>query len=114
MRDERLYLRDIVAACEAIARFMDGHDSDSFYASTLLESAVAYQLMIIGEAAAHVSKELKSRHPEIPWGDIVGARNATVHQYFGCNWDEVWETASNGVPVLRIQIAAILRDEFPG
>jgi uncharacterized protein with HEPN domain len=83
MRDERLYLNDIVIACTEVVRFLQGQDSEAFYASSQLESAVAYQLTIIGEAVAHISEDLKSRHPEIPWRDIVGFRNQTVHHYFG-------------------------------
>jgi uncharacterized protein with HEPN domain len=49
MRDERLYLHDIVTACDKVAGFLQGHDSESFYASTQLESAVGYQLTILGE-----------------------------------------------------------------
>ncbi len=79
-----------------------------------MESAVAYQLAVIGEAVSHISDGLKAQHPEIPWGDIIGARNQAIHHYFGYNWDQVWETASTEVPVLRAQIAEILRTEFPG
>jgi uncharacterized protein with HEPN domain len=113
MRDERLYLHDILTACDAIAAFLKGQDSESFYANDQLEASVAYKLTIMGEAVSHLSDDLKLRHAEIPWKDIVGFRNQAVHHYFGLFWNEVWETASNEVPVLRDQIAEILRSEFP-
>ena len=113
MRDERLYLHDILAACDAIEGFLQGHDSDSFYADDKLESSVAYKLTIIGEAVSHLSDDLKARYANIPWRDIVGFRNQAVHHYFGLFWNEVWETASNEVPVLRDQVAEILRADFP-
>jgi uncharacterized protein with HEPN domain len=40
-------------------------------------------------------------------------RNIAVHRYFGINWEIVWDTATQGVPVLHEQIAAILAAEFP-
>jgi uncharacterized protein with HEPN domain len=102
-----------VTACDKVTSFLQGHDSESFYADAQLESAVGYQLTIIGEAVSHLSDNLKSRHPEIPWRDIVGFRNQAIHNYFGFNWDEAWETSSTEVPVLRNRIAEILLSEFP-
>ena len=68
---------------------------------------------IIGEAVAHLPDDLKARYPAIPWAQINGLRNQVVHQYFGLSWHSIWDTASLEVPVLRKQIAEILRAEFP-
>ncbi|MBF8284483.1 MAG: DUF86 protein [Anaerolineales bacterium] len=39
--------------------------------------------------------------------------NIAVHNYFGVSWDTIWDTATQDVPILREQIAAILAAEFP-
>jgi uncharacterized protein with HEPN domain len=113
MRREQLYLHDIVLAADAIARFLLGQDSESFDNNDQLESAVAFQLMIIGEAVAHLPEELKAKYPSIPWIQITGLRNQVAHQYFGLAWESIWDTASQEVPVLRKQVAEILRAELP-
>lgn len=112
MRRERLYLQDICLAAQAISEFLPGHTFESFRANRLLQSALVHQLTVIGEAVAHVSPALRERHREIPWADITGLRNIVVHNYFGIDWDEAWRTAVEDFPVLRRQIAAILREEF--
>jgi uncharacterized protein with HEPN domain len=113
MRRERLYLEDILAAADAIAEFIQGHDYGTFEASPLLRSAVVHQLTIIGEAVGHIPAELRERHSAIPWADIKGFRNIIVHHYFGIDWEEVWRSAATRLPILRAQIAGILRAEFP-
>ena len=113
MRRERLYLGDILAAADAIAGFIQGQDLERFRVNLQLRSAVGHQLMIIGEAVAHLSPELRESHPGIPWLDIRGFRNIIVHNYFGIDWEEVWRAAARDVPVLRAAIAAILQAEFP-
>jgi len=80
----------------------------------MLRSAVVQKLGTIGEAAAHVSEELATRHPEVPWPQIVAFRNILVHAYFGIDWDVVWRAATNRCPVLRVHVAGILATEFGG
>jgi uncharacterized protein with HEPN domain len=43
--------------------------------------AVEWQLLIIGEAASHVSELFRAAHPEIPWAGIVGHCNVLAHEY---------------------------------
>ena len=95
MRHEALYLRDIVEAADHIAGFIAGTDFAAFQKSELLRSAVVQKLAVIGEAAARVSEELKTSHPEVPWPQITAFRNILVHAYFGIDWDVVWRAARN-------------------
>lgn len=43
--------------------------------------------------------------------DIIGFRNFAVHAYFAVSWSVVWVTATEDVPMLAEQIAAILAEE---
>jgi uncharacterized protein with HEPN domain len=70
MRHDGLYLNDIVEAADHIADFIAGVDFDGFQKSEMLRSAVVQKLAVIGEAAARVSEDLRSRHPEVPWPQI--------------------------------------------
>jgi len=111
MRHEGLYLSDIVEAADHILEFIAGIDLQAFERSELLRSAVVQKLAIIGEAAGRVSEELKARHPEVPWPQIIAFRNILIHAYFGIDWDVVWRAAKNRCPILREQIARILAAE---
>lgn len=71
------------------------------------------KLIFVGEATAHVSKDMQTRYPEIPWGKIVGFRNVAVHQYRGIDWNIVWNAAIADVPAFRDRVHEILANEFP-
>ena len=59
MRPDRLYLVDIVAAADAIGRFIADMDDDSnFFSDELRQSAILQKLIVIGEAASRLSQEL--------------------------------------------------------
>lgn len=112
MRRDELYLSDMVEAADSIWSFLAGRGRDSFLQDDLLRSAVLHKLTIIGEAAARVSEDLRGRHPEVEWPDIVGFRNIAVHAYFVVDWAIVWETATQDAPRLRRQVLEILKTEF--
>lgn len=79
MRPEALYLADIQDAAEAIQRYIGGRDRQSFLDDDLLRSAVLHKLTVIGEAATRLSPAFRERHADIPWAEIIGFRNVTVH-----------------------------------
>lgn len=54
--------------------------------------AVLKALETIGEAAARLSEQTRTAHPEIPWREIIGMRHRLVHGYFEVDLDKVWDT----------------------
>jgi uncharacterized protein with HEPN domain len=112
MRREVLYLHDIVEAAEALERFTNGRTRGEFEADDLLRSAVTHKLIIIGEAAARISSEVRRRYPQVAWPDIVGLRNVAVHDYFDLDLATIWATATQDAPVLRQQILGILSADY--
>lgn len=110
MQRERLFLLDIVEAAEAVSRFLDGVDEKAFHASELIQSAVLQKLTVIGEAAARLPQEVRERHPDVEWRDIVGFRNIAVHAYFNVDWSIVWTTATEDAPSLRERVGTILAE----
>ena len=108
MRPEILYLTDIVESASAIARFLQDVEREAFLNDELRQSAVQLKLIVIGEAAAHLSADYRDQHPEVRWRSVVGLRNIAVHEYFSVNWETIWATATQDVPALRQQVAAML------
>src|SRR4051812_6212416 len=111
MRRDDLFLNDIIEATDHIAVFLAGADFEGFQNSEMMRSAVVQKLAIIGEAAARVSDELRNRHPEVPWPQIIAFRNILIHAYFGIDWQEVWRASRNRCPILKEQVRAVIAHE---
>jgi uncharacterized protein with HEPN domain len=111
-RSEQQYLEDIVESAGAISAFVNGLDQEAFSRDDLVRSAVAYKLLIIGEAATHLSGRLREENPGISWDDIVGFRTILAHVYFGLTWSRVHTTAVDHVPGLERDARRLL-SEYP-
>jgi uncharacterized protein with HEPN domain len=57
-------------------------------------------LEIIDEAANSLSEEFRSRHPAIPWRDIIGLRVVLARHYHRVDPGQVWVIAATEVPRL--------------
>ena len=72
---------------------------------------ILYHIQLIGEAANGISERFRETHTKIPWKKIISMRHLLVHQYFGIDLDEVWNTAQKDLPELRKEIAHILENK---
>ena len=75
----------------------------------LFELAVMRLLEVIGEAARRVSDGTRTAHPEIPWADVWGMRNALIHAYDQVDHARVWRTIEADLPKLIGHLERILR-----
>jgi uncharacterized protein with HEPN domain len=57
-------------------------------------------LEIVGEAASRVPAGERSRHPDIPWPEIVGLRNRLIHGYDSVDFDILWQIVTHDLPPL--------------
>lgn len=102
MKDDSIYIDHILNSINRILDYISGKDRESFEAELVTQDAVVRQLEIIGEVSKRVSKEFRSKHPDIPWSDMAGMRDVLIHDYIDVDFGVVWKTASEDIPNLKI------------
>lgn len=110
MANEELYLKNILASIEKVARYINGFDEKSFQTDDKTQDAVIRQLEIIGEAARLLPDEIKDANPQVPWRSISGMRNHLIHRYFKVDIEEVWRTTQNDLSSLKMEAEKILKN----
>ena len=100
---------DMVNAAEDIISFTKGIKFFDFEKDKKIRYAVERQMMVIGEAANHVSDKMKLENSDIEWSKIVGMRNILAHEYGEVLTSRVWITAQNNIPELLKRLKDILK-----
>lgn len=102
---------DLVEAAACIAEFIKGLDDDAFRDDPKTQSAVLYQLLVLGEAVKRLSPAFRRAHPSVEWKQIAGMRDNLIHGYDVVDLDDVWDAASGDVPALAVYLQPLLNAE---
>jgi uncharacterized protein with HEPN domain len=105
------YLWDMREAARDITGFMRGIKFHEFEKNKILRLAVERQLLVIGEAAVHISPQYRDQHSEVEWKIFIGFRNVLAHEYGDTLLNRVWLAATVAVPELLAVLIKLLPDE---
>jgi len=101
-------LLDIVNAANRVLQFAEGLDKSALATNEEKQSAMLYQIIVIGEATKRLSSEFRNQHPEIPWKDIAGMRDILAHQYDRVNLNTLWDAIQIDIPELLTLLEPLL------
>ena len=106
--EPRDYLRHILVEADYLLDQTAGLTRDEFVANETLRRAFVRSLEIVGEAAKKIPEEFRAQYPTVEWRAMSGMRDRLIHDYFGVDYELVWDVVQNRIPDLRRQIASML------
>ena len=99
MRSDRDRLLDMLEMCDLL--IAHASDDETLATDPVVQAAAQRWIEVLGEAATHLSEELRSAHPEIPWREIIGTRVILAHAYFHVDQDIIGDVVKRDVPAIR-------------
>lgn len=81
-----------------------GTHTRKFSADPQIFYAVTRCLEIVSEASRRLPREMRDRHPQLPWRAIMDVGNVYRHAYDNVEEDVVWRTIRQRLPELLAAI----------
>lgn len=95
-------------AIEAV-KILEGKERQDLDQDRLINLALSRLLEIIGEAANRIPEIYQEEHPEIPWRQIISARNRLIHGYDNVDFDILWNIVKIDLPLLISSLDGLLK-----
>lgn len=96
MRHIEGYCKDIE---NTVKRF--GHNQNVFENDVDYRNSICMSLLQIGELTGHLSEKFKENTKDsVYWPAIKGMRNVFAHDYGAIDYNRVWETVNEDIPLL--------------
>ncbi len=96
---------------DRIAEYIQDYDFIKFKRDYKTVDAVIRNFEVIGEAAKNLPKGFKDKNSNVPWDEMYLLRNKISHEYFGIDYEIIWDVASNYLPENKIQIEELIKKE---
>jgi len=94
------FLRHILDECNYLLKLYKEYGFNDLTKNKTLSHAVCRSLEIIGEASKNVHVDLKLKYPLVDWKRMAGIRDVIIHDYFGLDFEIIWDTIRTDIPVL--------------
>lgn len=104
-------LRHMLEHAREAVFFARGKTRADLDADRILNLALTRLLEVTGEAAGRISEDTRTRHPEIPWPQIVSLRNRLIHGYDSVDLDILWQIVANDLPPLIVALESITNEK---
>ena len=109
--DETIGLRHMLDHTREAAALVQNMTRDDLHANRVLSLALVRLLEIVGEAATRISEELRVRHPQIAWRQIISLRNRLIHGYDAVDLDILWQILFEDISPLVTDLARLVSPE---
>jgi uncharacterized protein with HEPN domain len=110
-RDPILYLEDIVLSMQRVQEYIADLDFQHFKWDYKTVDAVIRNFEIIGEASKNLPQTIKDKHTHVPWEEMYRLRNRISHEYFGIDYEIIWNILTEQLPQNFQDISEILLAE---
>ena len=107
-KDDLVRLRHMLDAANEAVELAAGKSRYDIESERTLNLSLVRLIEIVGEAANRVSPVGRTRYPGILWAQIIGMRNRLIHGYDNIDFDILYQTVTEDLPFLIIELEKVI------
>jgi uncharacterized protein with HEPN domain len=96
---------------QRVQEYVAGLDFQHFKRDYKTVDAVVRNFEIIGEASKNLPQAIKNKYTGIPWEEMYRLRNRISHEYFGVDYEIIWNILTTQIPENFKAVSEILAQE---
>jgi len=100
-RSLKIYLLHIFDETTYLLEVSQDLTKQDFLENKTLKRSFVRSLEVIGEATKNLPDDFRRRYPDVTWKQMAGMRDRLIHQYFGIDYDVVWDVVVHQIPKLH-------------
>lgn len=100
-------LADFIAEAQVL---VSGQSLDTLLGDPVRLRAFERVMELIGECVKRLPPDLRDRHHDVPWRQIVGMWDVISHAYEDVSHEILWDALKLHLPALQARVDLILRD----
>lgn len=105
-----VFLKDILTCVAKIERYLQDYDFEKFQNDELVTDAVVRNVEVIGEASNNLTRDFRSKTPQIEWRKMINTRNRIIHGYATVDLEIIWNITQSDLKPLKEEIEKILKN----
>ena len=100
VKNDDYYVQKIIDDLSFVVENTKNVSIDEMIENQFMLDSIMFRIIQISENNNKLSSEFKAKHNDIPWAAIKGMRNVIVHDYGIINYEMVYDTISNKMPIM--------------
>lgn len=105
---DKIIIQKVISEIDIGLSMLGDSALEVFLQNEMLKRAVGMTVINIGELVKNVTQETRNEYPQIPWRAIAGMRDMAAHKYQTLRMEDVFRTAKDDFPVLKMSLEEIL------
>ena len=100
-KSDSYYKNQALIEINTIISYTKNLSFDEFMSNVMIVDATMFRLQQMIEHIKEISGDFKSKHPEIPWVDIVDLGNLIIHEFEKIDHSKVYEAINENIYQLK-------------
>ena len=107
-RDPMVPMHHMLDHAREAVHFAQGRKREDLETDRQFYLAMVQLIQIIGEAARRVPRESRSQWSNVPWAEVTGMRDRLIHGYDVVDLDFLWQTVTENLQPLIVELEKIV------